>query len=77
MSIDKNIPIPGVSMARPFAFPFSEMETGDSLFHPDEKSGGNDMRRESARYSKRHGVKFVTRAVVEGGIEGCCIWRRL
>jgi len=52
MSIDKNIPIPDVSMARPFEFPFSEMEVGDSLFHPDERSGCNDMRREAVRYGR-------------------------
>ena len=68
--IDKSVPIPPPREM----FPFAEMkEVGDSFFIP--RRDANSLRGALQGAKKRHGFKFTSRSVREGGVDGVRVWR--
>jgi hypothetical protein len=78
MKIDANIPIPKiVQVARESKYPLRSLQIGDSFFIPkgNEKGTRNSISSLMDACSKRHGLKFVTRTVVEDNVKGLRVWR--
>lgn len=81
IAIEKNIPLPGKRAGAGNAYPFDDMEVGDSFSVPFSgeswgKWGDKSVSRVSAAcaaYSKKHNRKFVTRTFKHEGIIRC--WR--
>lgn len=76
--IRKNVPLPESRNSKPCAYPFDDMEIGDSFVVPLD---GRDPVKLRARVSsscvswgKKHRARFVTR-IVPGAGGGIGVWR--
>jgi hypothetical protein len=80
IEIDKNTPMPPVTVGRPRQYPFAELQVGDSFAIPLAgimlRSGDKAVGRLSAAalaYSRRYGGKFTVRTDRENNVARC--WR--
>jgi hypothetical protein len=76
VKIEKHIPVPPKQTghsSRPSKYPFDEMVIGDSVFVPAILIKG--ARTAASTLAKKHGWKFTTRKLEEGGQKGVRIWR--
>lgn len=74
IEIEKGVPIPPqVRVGRKATYPFREMQLGDSFFVPGKTTTQFSAHRVSSL--KKLGLEFVSRTVVEDGVEGCRVWR--
>ena len=70
MIIEKNKPIPEI-----FVFDFSSMENGDSVFiEEDGTQTINEFLNLSKKYSKKSGSTFLSKEVIENGLNGVRVW---
>lgn len=70
--IESNIAIPQVR-TKQSAYPFREMNVGDSIFVPAEKAAA--ARVACLYFGRRNGLKFLSRKDMKDGVDGVRIWR--
>ena len=62
IKIEKNVPIPGKTKKKQYAFPFEKMEVGDSFSVACTKSNYSKLYLNSRKFSKENsGYKFTLR----------------
>ena len=75
--IEKNVPMAPLStqVGRRTAWPFMDMEPGDSVFIPGRGTAPGNDAYAAARYAARKtGRKMTGRTVVENGVSGLRVW---
>jgi hypothetical protein len=71
--IDDNVSLPPQRTGGCSKYPFDKMEIGQSFALP--VSTGLRAREAAVVYGKRHGMKFTSRTLTEGGEKVVRIWR--
>jgi hypothetical protein len=62
IKIEKNVPIPGKTKKKQYAFPFEKMDVGDSFSVPFSKSNYSKLYLNSKRFTKDNsGFRFTLR----------------
>lgn len=72
MRIDTDIPVPAYGGRRQ-SYPWRQMRIGDSISVPIEMASRAAIA--AASDSRRHGVKYMRRTVIEDGVKVLRIWR--
>ena len=73
IKIDKGVAVAPIRRrGKPF-YPWADMARGDSFFVPGKTT--DQMSPTVVSHRKRHGGKYVTRAVTENGVKGVRVWR--
>lgn len=80
ITIETNIPLPDAKRGSSAAYPFADMQVGDSFFvasaEADFKATRARLAAAIARFRKAsEGVKFATRTVDEDSVNGLRVWR--
>ena len=79
--IEKGVPMPPISdvgkKGRPSKYRLHDMKPGESIFLPEDKSGGIAHKATMAaqQHFHRWGGRFIVRPAIKDGVDGCRIWR--
>lgn len=71
--IDKSVPMPTDTRGRKVAYPWADMEVGDSIFVPEDRIAATG--KSAYVWGQQNGKRFSRRKRVENGVKGARFWR--
>jgi hypothetical protein len=74
IKIEHGIPLPP-PRSRGVAYPWKRMKIGDSLFVPCPNGHVARVRNQFLTNGRNHGLRLVSRSIIEKGVKGVRIWR--